>query len=62
MPIEKNDDVDYHDKLCYYLVHATKRRREFGLVHDRMLNKKKERIQFTQLFWGSLLSFESILL
>ena len=51
MSIEKHDDVDYHDKLCYYLVHAMKRHREFGLLHDRMLNEKKERTQFTQLFW-----------
>ena len=35
---------DYHDKLCYYLVHI-----EFALLHDRMLHEK-ERTQFPIVF------------
>ena len=52
MLIEKNGDVDYHDKLCYYLVHAMKRHGEFGLLHDRMLNeKRRNESNLLKFFW-----------
>ena len=44
MPIESTRYRDYHDKLCYYLVHT-----EFALLHDRMLHEK-ERTQFPIVF------------
>ena len=55
--IEKHDDVDYHDKSCYYLVHAMKRHREFGLLHDRMLNEKRRNESNLLKFFGSQKDF-----
>ena len=50
--IEKYGYMGYHDKLCYYLVHARKRRREFGLLHDRMLNEiRKNEPNLLKFLW-----------